>query len=69
MILHDAVKYRIEKIETALQAYQQRYGMTWEQFEARGNSGELPDRFSYQIEKDYFDWDSLVVCQASFDGY
>jgi hypothetical protein len=63
MTLKDAVEYRLENIITQIRSYELRYGMTFEQFEARGRSGDLQDRSSYQTEQDYFDWDGLVTRQ------
>jgi hypothetical protein len=61
MTLRDAVEHRLEKIESALRDYEQKYGMTFQQFEIQARTGEMPDRFSYEKEKDYFEWDSLVT--------
>lgn len=61
MTLRDAIEHRLEAIEADLCAYEQRYGMTFEKFEARGRSDGLPERFSYPVEQDYFGWDSLVA--------
>ncbi len=61
MTLRDAIEHRLEKIESALRDYEQKYGMTFQQFEAQARTGEMPDRFSYERERDYFEWDSLVT--------
>jgi len=61
MTLKDAIEHRLEKINTALRAYEQKYGMTFQEFEAKGRSGELPDRFSFEVERDYFEWDGLLT--------
>jgi hypothetical protein len=63
MTLKDAVEHRLEGIAAQIHAYERRYGMNFEQFQARGRSGDLPDRTSYETERDYFDWDSLVTRQ------
>jgi len=61
VMLRDAIEHRLEKINVALEAYERKYGMSFQEFEAQGQSGELTDRFSYEVEKDYFEWDSLVT--------
>jgi hypothetical protein len=61
MTLRDAVEHRLERIESALRDYEQKHGMTFQQFEAQARTGEMSDRFSYEKEKDYFEWDSLVT--------
>ncbi len=58
--LRDAVEHRLEKIDVAIQAYEQRYGMSFEQFQARGQAEEIPDQFSYDVESDYLEWDGLM---------
>lgn len=67
MTLNDAIEYRLENIEAGIRLYEQLYGMTFEQFEARGRSGDLQGRSSYQTEQDYFDWDSLVTRQQKLN--
>ena len=61
VMLRDAIERRLEKLNAALEAYEKKYGMPFREFEAQGRSGELPGRFSYEVEKDYFEWDSLVT--------
>lgn len=68
MTLSDAIEHRLEAIETEIHAYEQRYGMPFEEFEARGRSGDLADRFSYPVEQDYFDWDGLVARRRKLKG-
>lgn len=65
--LRDAVEHRLLAITSQLRAYESRYGMTFEQFQARGRSGELPAPTSYQIESDYFEWDSLVTRRSKLN--
>lgn len=58
--LRDAVEHRLEKIDEAIHEYEQRYGMPFEQFQARGQNEEIPDQFSYEVESDYLEWDGLM---------
>lgn len=58
--LKDAVEHRLEKIDQAIHAFEQKYGMSFEQFQSRGEAGEIPNQFSYDIESDYLEWDGLV---------
>lgn len=63
MTLHDAIEHRLEAIDAGLRAYEQRYGMSFEDFQARGRNGDLTERFAYPVEQDYFDWDGLLARQ------
>jgi hypothetical protein len=60
LTLQDAIEYRLQKINTALHTYEQKYGMSFDQFQARGQEESLPDQFSYEVESDYLEWDGLV---------
>ncbi len=63
MTLHDAIEHRLEAIEADLCVYEQRYGMSFKDFQARGHSGDWAECFSYPVEQDYFDWDGLIARQ------
>ena len=58
--LKDSVAYRLEKIDEEIDLFEQKYGMPFEQFSARGEDGEIPNQFSYEVESDYLEWDGLV---------
>lgn len=60
LTLQDAIEYRLQKINTALHTYEQKYGMSFDQFQARGQEESLPDQFSYEVESDYLEWDGLA---------
>jgi hypothetical protein len=58
--LRDTVEHRLEKIDGAIHEYEQKYGMSFEQFRARGEDKGIPDQFSYEVESDYLEWDGLM---------
>ena len=58
--LRDAIEHRLEKINVAIQNYERKYDMSFEQFRARGEENNIPDQFSYEVEDDYLEWEGLV---------
>lgn len=58
--LRDAIEHRLEKISANIQTYEQKYNMTFEQFQARGEEKDISDQFSYEGEGDYLEWEGLV---------
>jgi len=58
--LRDAVEYRLEKIAEDIHEYEKKYGLSFKQFQARGQKGEIPDQFSYEVESDYLEWEGLI---------
>ena len=59
--LKDAIEHRLSVIGVQIRAYENQYGMNFEQFQSSGRSGELQAPTSYRIERDYFEWDSLIT--------
>jgi hypothetical protein len=59
--LRDALEHRLEKIDEALETLEGEYGMSFAKFEAQGRAQKLLGQFSYEVERDYFEWDSLVT--------
>lgn len=58
--LQDAVEHRLGKIDEAIQEFEQKYGMRFEQFQARAREGKVPNQFSHEVESDYLEWEGLV---------
>lgn len=65
--LRDAVEHRLEKIDEAIRDYEQKYGLSFEQFQTRGQNEEIPDQFSYKVESDYLEWEGLVSRKKKLD--
>ena len=58
--LRDAVEHRLEKIDAAIATLEHKYGMPFDEFQARGQVQEIPNQFSYEVESDYLEWDGLT---------
>lgn len=58
--LRDAIEHRLAKIDESICGYEQKYGMSFEQFQAEGQAGHIPNQFSYKVESDYLEWDGLT---------
>jgi hypothetical protein len=59
-IMKDAVEHRIEKIEAELKAYEDKYGMPFEDFKRKFENEEISEAHSYEVETDYLEWEGLV---------
>lgn len=58
--LKDALDYRLEKIDESIYQLEQKYGMSFAQFQSLGEERKIPDQFSLAVESDYFEWDGLI---------
>lgn len=59
-LLKDAVEHRIEKIEAELRNLESKYHMTFDEFKNKFNNEEIRDSYSYGVETDYLEWESLI---------
>ncbi len=59
-IMKDAVEHRIEKIESEIKKYEEKYGMSFEVFKDKFEKEEIPDAYSHEIEMGYLEWEGLV---------
>jgi predicted DNA-binding protein YlxM (UPF0122 family) len=59
-ILKDAVEHRIEKIETELKRFEERYNMTFEEFKKKFSKDEIPESYSYDVEIDFLEWEGFI---------
>jgi len=60
LTIQDAIVHRLQKIEAAITKLEQKYGMSFEQFQALGEEEKLPNQFSLDTESDYLEWDGLI---------
>jgi len=61
MTLRDMIEHRLEKIEKELKELEKKYGANFSEFERNWKGGKIKNKFSYIVEKDYLEWDSLIT--------
>ncbi|HEC67298.1 MAG TPA: hypothetical protein ENI35_00550 [Candidatus Desulfofervidus auxilii] len=59
-ILKDAIEHRVERIEREIKQLEKKYEMKFEEFEKKFQKEEISNQYSYEIEKDYLEWEGLV---------
>jgi hypothetical protein len=63
IVTQDAIAHRLESIAKQIQTLEQKYGMSFEQFDIRFQTEELPNQYSYEVEQDYLEWEGLLCRQ------
>lgn len=66
--LKDAIQYRLAIIEEDIQAFEQKYKLSFEEFRAQGEKVEIPNQFSYEIESDYLEWEGLISRKKNLEN-
>jgi hypothetical protein len=60
-LLANELRRRLQDCEQEILELEIKYGLMYEQFQARLQAGELGDPFSYSLEQDAMRWDNLVT--------
>jgi hypothetical protein len=60
-LLANELRRRLQDCEQEILDLEIKYGLMYEQFQARLEAGELGDPFSYPLEQDAMRWDDLVT--------
>ena len=63
IVTQDAIAHRLEAIAKQLQILEQKYGMSFDQFDVRFQAEEVPNQYSYEVEQDYLEWEGLLCRQ------
>ena len=63
IVTQDAIAHRLESIAKQLQILDQKYGMSFEQFDVRFQAEEFSNQYSYEVEQDYLEWEGLLCRQ------
>jgi hypothetical protein len=63
MVTQDVIAHRLESIAKQLRILEQKYGMSFEQFDVRFQAEALPNQYSYEVEQDYLEWEGLLCRQ------
>jgi hypothetical protein len=57
----DLVRLKLKETGERKAAFEQRYGMDFEAFKQAWDEGRIADEHSYEIERDYWEWEATVT--------
>ncbi|QGA80932.1 hypothetical protein [Candidatus Nanohalobium constans] len=58
--VRDAMIYRLGKVEDQIEGFEEKYGMSFEEFEDEWEDNNIDDKHSHEVEKDFWEWEGLV---------
>lgn len=61
LAIKDLVRLRVIETQTRIAEFEKKYGMTFSEFEEDCENGTIYDPYSYEIEKDDFEWEAAVT--------
>jgi hypothetical protein len=61
MLARDLVHLRLQEAEEQRKRFEERYQMAFEAFRRAWNEGQIPNKHSYEVERDYWEWEAAVT--------
>jgi len=55
----DWVRLKLQEAEQQIKSFEQRYEMPFEKFQQAWENDQITDKFSYEVEKDYWEWETV----------
>lgn len=59
-LIANDLKRRLQTCSQRIVDFEAKYGMGFEEFARAWQAGEIPNRYSHEVEHDYMEWESLV---------
>ena len=57
----DLVCLKLKETEEQRKRLEERYQMDFEAFKQAWNEGQIPNKHSYEVERDYWEWEAAVT--------
>jgi len=61
MTTKDRVRFKLEEAEEQRKRFEERYQMDFEAFKQAWNEDQIPNKHSYEVERDYWEWEAAVT--------
>ena len=61
LAVKDWVRLRLAEARSKKHSFEQRYGMVFEEFERAWREGRIADAYSYEVERDYWEWEASMT--------
>ena len=66
LAIKNLVRLKLQEGEHQVTKFENRYGMSFEQFQQAWENDQIADKHSYALEKDYWEWEALMTDLARF---
>ncbi|GBC78367.1 hypothetical protein HRbin08_01856 [bacterium HR08] len=61
LVLRDSVEYRLLRLRSQVRAFEEKYGMSFEEYQAQWASREREEDYQWERERDYLEWEALIT--------
>jgi hypothetical protein len=56
----DLLRLKVKEVEERIREFETRYQMKFAEFKQAWNADKIPSRRSYEVERDYWEWEAAV---------
>ena len=63
--IKDLIRLRLKEVQEQRRAYEKQYQMDFDTFKKAWDKGTIPDKYTYEVERDYWLWEAAVTDEAS----
>lgn len=67
LALKDLLRLKIKERDAQIKEFEKKYGMTYSEYEKACIDGRIKDPYSYEVEKDGWDWEALITEIEDFE--
>ncbi len=60
-IFLSALESKLELYSREILKFEEKYGMSFKEFSDKWDKGEIKDKYSYEVESDFIDWEMLEM--------
>ena len=64
LAIKDWVRLKLKEARGQREFYSQRYGMEFSAFKQAWEEGRIPNEHSYEVERDYWEWEAATTDEA-----
>ncbi|MCG2770221.1 MAG: hypothetical protein L6435_17875 [Anaerolineae bacterium] len=65
LAMKDLLRLRLKETREQKESLQQRYGMDFRAFKQAWDESRIPNKYSYEVERDYREWEATVTDEAT----
>lgn len=69
-VLSDYIDIKVAQLTAEIQAFEAKWGMTFDEFAERCEAGTLDrDPYAYEVESDYWEWEAAETLLHHYQGF
>ncbi|HBY96402.1 MAG: hypothetical protein M5U01_08305 [Ardenticatenaceae bacterium] len=68
LAMKELVRLKLKEAREQREAFERRYGMEFDAFQQAWQAGRIADRHSYEVERDYWEWEAVVTDEKRLHG-